>query len=397
VRLGIDGCCWSNRRGYGRFTRELVSEMAAMNGAEHKHELVLVIDQKTANEGRFPKGVNLDVVHTREQPIQAASSEGRRGLGDLWRLRQVVAKGGFDAFFFPTVYSYYPIPHSIPSLVTFHDATPESYAELIFPNRMTRWAWNTKVWLALRQATRLLTVSGAAKEQIADTFGYARNQIDVTTEGTSSDFRTIGDRSAVDRVRDHYGFVPEAPLILYVGGISPHKNLDGLICAVSGLAGEGIDSWQLGLVGDYRDDSFFGCYSELQQVVAAQRVEDRVNFTGYVSDEDLVALYNAATLVVLPSFSEGFGLSTVEAMACGAPVVASRRASLQEVLGPAGLYFDPEDVEDMRSVIAKVLKDPMLRESLIAAGQETLAKYSWTAAAQTVLGYLEKVENGVSI
>jgi len=368
--------------------------MAAVNGAERRHELVLIVDQRTARGGSFPEGVSLDVVHTREQPTQAASSEGRRGLEDLWRMRRAVALGEFDVFFFPTVYSYYPVPHRIPSLITVHDATPESYSELIFPNRMTRWAWNTKVWLALRQATRLLTVSEAAKEQIADTFGYPRDQIDVTTEGTGSGFRTMDDRSAVDRVLDRHGFGRDVPLILCVGGISPHKNLDGLICAVAGLAEEGIGSWQLGLVGDYEDDAFYGCYEELRQVVAARQVENRVTFTGYVCDEDLVALYNAATLVVLPSFSEGFGLSTVEAMACGAPVVASRRSSLQEVLGPAGLFFRPEDVADMRVVIGKALRDPVLRESLIAEGQARLAKYSWTAAARTVLTCLEKVGDG---
>jgi glycosyltransferase involved in cell wall biosynthesis len=365
--------------------------MAAGNRVEGDHELALIVDRQTADEWRFPEGVTVEVVPTREQPTRVASSEGRRTLGDLWRMRRAATLLSYDAFFFPAVYSYYPIPRRTPSLVTFHDAIAEIHPELIFPNRRTRWAWNAKVRLALRQATRVLTVSQAAKDQIAESFGYARARIDVITEAAGPEFRIIEDPEIVERVLERQGFARDAALILFVGGISPHKNLDGLMRAVAGLAKEGVEHWQLGLVGDYRDDAFLGCYDALQRVVCELQIEDRVNFTGYVSEEDLVTLYNAATVIVIPSFSEGFGLPAVEAMACGAPVVASRRGSLPEVLGPAGLYFDPGKPEEMRAAIGKVLREPALRDRLIAAGRAQAAKHSWTDAARQVLAYLERL------
>ena len=396
MRFGIDGCCWSNRRGFGRLVRELVSEMAAVNCVEGNHELALIVDRQTADARRFPEGVTVEVVPTRQQPTRAASSEGRRSLGDLWRMRRAATLLSYDAFFFPAVYSYYPIPRRIPSLVTFHDAIAEIHPELIFPNRRTRWAWKAKVRLALRHTTRVLTVSQAAEDQIAESFGYARARIDVITEAAGPEFRIIEDPEVVERVLERQGFARDASLILFVGGISPHKNLDGLIRAVAGLAKEGVEHWQLGLVGDYRDDAFLGCYDALQHVVRELQIEDRVKFTGYVSEEDLVALYNAATVIVIPSFSEGFGLPAVEAMACGAPVVASRRGSLPEVLGTAGLYFDPGKPEEMRAAIAEVLTDPALRDRLIAAGRVQAAKHSWTDAARQVLAYLERLAGGRS-
>lgn len=368
--------------------------MAAVNAAEARHELVLMVDQRTAHEWSFPEGVTLAVVPVREQPTRAASFQGQRSLGDLWRMRRAAMRQHFDVFFFPAVYSYYPIPRRIPTLVTFHDAIAQTHSQLIFPGRRTRWAWNAKVRVALRQATRVLTVSAAAKDQVADAFRYPRERIDVTTEAAGSVFRAIDDRSAIEQAVERHGFAPELPLILAVGGISPHKNLDGLIRAVAGLAKEGIEQWQLGLVGDHQDDTFFGCYEALQRLVCEQRVEERVKFTGYVSDEDLVALYNAATLVVIPSFSEGFGLPAVEAMACGTPVAASSCGSLPEVLGPAAVFFHPERHADMRAAIGRILRDPALRESLIAAGRERVAMHSWTAAARTVLGYLERIAVG---
>lgn len=84
--------------------------MAAVNAAEARHELVLMVDQRTAHEWSFPEGVTLAVVPVREQPTRAASFQGQRSLGDLWRMRRAAMRQHFDVFFFPAVYSYYPIP-----------------------------------------------------------------------------------------------------------------------------------------------------------------------------------------------------------------------------------------------------------------------------------------------
>jgi hypothetical protein len=104
MKIGIDGCTWANRRGYGRFTRMLVSTMIAEYPG---HEFVLVVDQHTAAECEFPRGARVEVVELMEQPTRAAAADGARRPGDLWKLGRAVSRMRFDAFLFPTSYSFF--------------------------------------------------------------------------------------------------------------------------------------------------------------------------------------------------------------------------------------------------------------------------------------------------
>ncbi len=155
MRIGIDGCCWSNRRGFGRFTRELVTHMAQEND---DLDLVLVVDQQTASECQFPDKIALKVVQTRVQPTRAASANGSRSLSDMFRLAKSASSLKAEVFFFPAVYSFYPLLIRVPTLVTFHDAIPETHPDLIFPSWKSRFLWKFKTRLAIHQATRLLTI-----------------------------------------------------------------------------------------------------------------------------------------------------------------------------------------------------------------------------------------------
>ena len=381
MHVGIDACCWSNRRGFGRFTRELVSHMVR-EGPQHRY--TLVADAATAADARFPPGTEVEVVQTAEQPTRAASAEGARTPQDLWRMARAAARLPCDVFFFPAVYSFYPMLRRVPTVVTFHDAIAENHPGLIFPSRRSRLFWSAKSWLAMRQADRVMTVSQAAKAEIAAAFRCPPSRIHVVTEGPGEGFRPLDDPTAVRAVRERYR-LPDRPLVLYVGGISPHKNLQGLLRARAKMR----QPCHVVLVGDHQGDAFHGCYQELVTLTRARGLEEEVTFTGFVPNDDLVALYNAATLLVLPSFDEGFGLPVVEAMACGLAVAASRRGSLPEVLGPAGLLFDPEDQGEMAATIARLLEDPRLRRELGAEGLRRARDFSWAAAARSAIRLFE--------
>ncbi len=391
MRIGIDACCWSNRRGFGRFTRELVARMVLDRPG---HEFVLMVDRVTADQSEFPSGATVCVVETREQPTQAASAQGSRSPGDLWRLGRAASAQRLDAFFFPAVYSFYPLLRRVPTAVTFHDAIAEQHPELIFPGLRSRLFWRAKMWLALRQADRIVTVSEAARDQIASAFRYPASTICVIPEGPGAEFRMLDDRAPVARVLDRYRLPVDRPLILYVGGISPHKNLEGLLRALARIYQTSDVTWHLALVGDYLSDSFHSCYQSLMFLRDKLGLQDRVTFTGFVPDDHLVALYNAATMLVLPSFSEGFGLPVVEAMACGVPIAASRRGSLPEVAGKAGLFFDPEDHAEMAATILRLLGSAELREELRAEGRQKVKTYSWSVAAGRVVSLFEDMIHG---
>jgi glycosyltransferase involved in cell wall biosynthesis len=388
MRIGIDACCWSNKRGFGRYTRELVREIHRQAGTR---KLTLVVDRRTAEESRFPEPSEVVIVETDEQPTRAASATSARRLTDLWRMRRAVSRLKLDLFFFPAVYSYFPIPGRVPTVVTFHDAIAESHPSLIFSNGRSRWLWAVKVRTALWQADRILTVSETARRQIAGVFGYPSSSISAVPEGPAPEFRVLHDRSSLEDVLKKHDLPADEPLILYVGGISPHKNLQGLLRALAGLARSRPSDWHLGIVGEYENDSFLGCYRELRDLAAELGLNERLTFTGFVPNEELVALYNAACFLVLPSFSEGFGLPVVEAMACGLPVAASRGGALPEVIGPAGALFDPENLEEMASVMEDLLSSPSRRDQLRQAGFERVKRYSWSTAAERTLSLFEEI------
>ena len=389
IHIGIDACCWSNRRGFGRFTRELVSVLV-QQASEMGHRTTLVLDGATAEGGPFPVESAQKIVMTREQPTQAASAESSRSPSDLLRLGWAMAKLRPDVVFFPAVYSYYPVPRSLPMVVTFHDAIAEEHPSLIFPHRRSRWLWRLKTRLALAQSHRILTVSESARQQVSRAFGLPSDEIAVTHEGPAEEFQVIDDEERVTSALERFDLPKEGPLLVYVGGLSPHKNLDGLLRAFVDLQEES----HLALVGDHEGDAFFGCYQELQTLVETLGLGERVTFTGFVPNDDLAALLNGATALVLPSFSEGFGLPVVEAMACGLPVAASRAGSLPEVVADAGLLFDPHSVDDMRTTLGRILTDPELQSDLRRRGLERARSLSWRSAAAGVLHLLEEVAHG---
>ncbi|MDH3903927.1 MAG: glycosyltransferase family 4 protein, partial [Xanthomonadales bacterium] len=148
---------------------------------------------------------------------------------------------------------------------------------------------------------------------------------------------------------------------------------------------------QLVIIGDEKRDSYLICGQELRETVAQLGLSERVVFTGFVPDDDLVAIYNAATLLVLPSFDEGFGLPVIEAMACGTPVAVSQIGALEELVGNAGLVFDPENLDDLASTIERLLRSEDLQKSLRQRGLERVRHYSWRRAAEQTMSVLLEV------
>jgi glycosyltransferase involved in cell wall biosynthesis len=391
MRLAIDASCWSNRRGFGRFTRELVGQIVRRRG---EHEVTLVTDRLTAAAGELPEGARLVVVDTREQPSRAAAAGRRRSLPDVWRMSLAASRQPADVFFFPAVYSFYPLLRRVPTVLTFHDAIAEGFPGLVFERGPTRLFWRFKTLLARSQASRVLTVSEDARVRVARTLRWPVSRIDVVAEAAGEGFAPLDDPQRVSAVLRRYAVPPDRPIVLYVGGISPHKNLVGLVRAMARLDAAGRTDWHLVLVGDHSQDSFLGCFAEVGAVCRDEGLLRQVTFTGYVPDSDLVSLYNAATLLVLPSFDEGFGLPAAEAMACGLPAAVSRRGSLPEVLGEAAAYFDPEDHGQMASVIARVLGDAGLRRHMREAGLQRARQLSWEAAADKTLAIFAELAHG---
>nr|WP_256502708.1 glycosyltransferase family 1 protein [Desulfuromonas sp. KJ2020] len=163
--------------------------------------------------------------------------------------------------------------------------------------------------------------------------------------------------------------------VLFVGSIEPRKNLLRLLQAYQLLSDRLRREVKLVLAG-------FRGWENREVMAILKKLEGDVHYLGYVTEQDLAALYNLADLFVYPSLYEGFGLPPLEAMACGCPVLVSRIASLPEVCGEAAAYLDPENVEEMTAELTRLLEDGTARGQLATKGLERAQLFSWERSAR---------------
>ena len=211
--------------------------------------------------------------------------------------------------------------------------------------------------------------------------------------GEASDpiFRVLDDPQPSTRLRS-LGIRFCDRSVVYVGGFGPHKNLEKLLNVFAGLARQaGFADLHLIMVGEYEKEVFHSTYGTIKRKVQELGIADRVTFTGYLADEDLVILLNLATVLVLPSLIEGFGLPAVEAAACGCPVIATKASPLSTLLGEGALYIDPTSDEDLAMALGRVLASEDLRRKMRAAGLAAAGELTWEAAARQLIKVFEHV------
>jgi glycosyltransferase involved in cell wall biosynthesis len=269
-----------------------------------------------------------------------------------------------------------------PTIVSVHDIAYKLYPEY-FPARV-RLMLSLLVPLSMRRAAHVLTLSQSAKQDILAHYGIPESKVSVICGGVGSRFHVLTDRDHLNAVKAKYGI--EGEFILAVGNLQPRKNIRRLIHAYSQLPVPVQSRYRLVIAGQA-----LWKHSDIYRAAAECDVQHRITFTGYVSDQDLVPLYNAAALFVYPSLYEGFGLPILEAMACGTPVVTSCRSSLPEVAGEAALLVEPTNVEEIASAMERVLQDPALAQSLSEQGIRRARGFSWKRTAHQTLQVYEKV------
>jgi glycosyltransferase involved in cell wall biosynthesis len=389
MRIGVDASCWGNKRGFGRFTRELLEALAAI---DRENEYIYFADSETEDLHEIPKSVTAVRADTKFSQVKAAAAGGRRSLRDVMSMSRSVMRHKVDVFFFPAVYSYFPVFNRTKIVLTLHDVIADHHPELIFPDAPSKFFWKLKQQLAIKQAHIIATVSDYSKKEIIEYFRLPESRIRVISEAARPVFKVLPKNNGFVPTLAKYELSQTEQFALYVGGISPHKNLNRLIDAFKRVIDARPDKpFKLILVGDYKDDPFFSAYPALRDQVAALGLQDKVIFTGFIPDSDLAYLYNAATLLVFPSLEEGFGLPAIEAMSCGTPVAASSTGSLPEVLGSVGRFFDPTDTEQMANVIREIISDEPLRKRMSDGGIERSQNFRWKRAAEDALAIFNEL------
>ena len=261
-------------------------------------------------------------------------------------------------------------------VVTVHDLNYLVHPETHFGFRSL--GMRVLVPLAVQRSHRVIVPSEATRRDLVERLGASAGAIDVVPEGIGQPPRAGATLSTELRDRLRAG---GRPIVLSVSAKRPHKNLRRLIAAVARIPAE---RRPLLVLPGYPTPH----EAELREQARTLGAEDDVAFLGWVSADDLEALYAEAALFAFPSLYEGFGLPVLEAMARGVPVATSGRASLAEVAGDAALLFDPCDEASIAEAIERVLGEPALAEELRGRGRAQAARFSWAAAAEgTIASY----------
>lgn len=384
----MDATCWANGRGYGRFTRELVSAM--VKGAPGD-QFVCFLDRRADAAFRLrAANVRRVVVPQRESPTTAAGADSARSPFDMLRLTRAVAGTRLDVFFSPTVYSYFPLPPGLRAVVTVHDAIAERFPEMTLPTRKARLFWRAKVGLALRQARLVLTVSDYAADEIRARLGVPAARIRVTSEAPAADYREPPDPAAAAAAAVRAGLPAESPWFAYVGGFNPHKHVDVLVRALARVAAGRPNPPHLLLVGTVSDDVFHGALGAIRGAIAESGTEALVHWGGFVPDGELRHLLAGAVALVLPSASEGFGLPAVEGAACGIPVVATTESPLPQLLAGGGLFVPPADEDALVAALNRLLDDAPARLAMGRVARQRALALTWETGAQAALGAIRE-------
>jgi glycosyltransferase involved in cell wall biosynthesis len=275
----------------------------------------------------------------------------------------------------------YPIATRKPYVVTVHDIGPLTHPE--FFSNTSPWIMKRSLKQAMAKADAIICVSRSTADELESYAGHClADRIHVVHEGVSPSFFENTTSECLTLLKDLPE--PEVPFILSTGKISPRKNVVRIIQALSQISD--TIPHHLVLVGA----SGWGM-AEILKEINDLAFAHRIHQVGYVSDKQLRALYSKAGLYIHPSLYEGFGLTVLEAMAAGCPVVASNVYSLPEVVGDAAIIVDPYNVVEIAEAIQSVCLDASLKTDLVRRGRARAKTFTWDRCAGKVAEIYESV------
>lgn len=279
-----------------------------------------------------------------------------------------------------------PLAPTVPCVVTLHDILFETMPQY-FPSRLAR-LMRLLYPISARRAAMVLTVSNYCRGEIIRRYKVPPGRVAFVHSGFDDAFAPVADPAVLAGMRARLG-IPGGPYLLSLGRIEPRKNLPGLVAAyrlVRQRLGPGAPS----LVIAGPDDGLFAAFgAKVREQGGAGIV-----FCGGVPQADLPALLSGAAALAYPSFGEGFGLPVIEAMACGAPVVATTAPAVPEVAGGAALLVDPEDAPGLADALCRVATDPELARDLSARGLARAASFNWKNAVELALNAYRQAAAG---
>ena len=371
MKIGLDLRFWrSGTGGLGRYSRNLLRELLQID-QENQYTAIITPEDEPEFDLSAPKLTKLVV------PI------GHYSFGEQTKLVKILNEQNFDLVHFTNF--NHPIMYRRPFVVTIHDLIMH-----LFPTGAQKSSFirKTAYRLTMRdchRAKKIIVPSQSTKDDLVKMLHFPYHKIVITPEGSEAIFRVHTDREKI-AVRERLKLPKK--YLLFVSRWEVYKGLPALLTAFEQLTEKYPD---LGLVICGRPDKQNPQIAEL--VKHKQASNSNIVTPGFVGDEDLAAIYSAATVFVHPSWYEGFGIMILEAFASSVPVVTSNTSSLPEVVGEAGVLVDPKDSEALAQAIESILTDDKLANSLVTKGLERVRQYSWHQMALSTLAVYCEVLN----
>lgn len=390
----------SKNRGIGRYSLA-ISKAIARNRKDHEVLIVLssafpVEIKKIQNEFKdlLPQE-NIHVWTCPDNTSFLASDKQHRRTAELSRelfLHNlnpdiIYITSLFEGHDNNTVTSINTTLSNVPVATTLYDLIP-LINKKHYLNRLDFKQWYLEKIEHLKRADLLLAISESSRQEALMHLNHKPDVvINIGTAADTQFHKVTLSRSQRSELLNRYKL--KNAFLMYTGGVDHHKNIEGLIRSYALLPKVTRRQHQLAIVC-YVDENQRKTLEALVNQAALNTNE--VIFTGFISEEDLIGLYNLCKAFIFPSWHEGFGLPALEAMCCGAPVIASNCSSLPEVVGLEEALFDPNDDQAMSKKIEQVLTDDIFREKLRENGSKQIQKFSWDISAKKAIDAFEKAE-----
>ena len=364
MRIGLDGIPLTKlKTGVGHYTFELARALA-LAAPQDEFQLISPTSSPASIKNFHEPGVPSNL-----QVIQAEVNSMSRHwwtIGLPWHIRRNPL-----ALFHGTNYDV-PLLGSCPTVLTIHDLVSYAHPETLLPRSVRRARYRLPIMA--RRATMIVTPTSVVRLEVCERLRIKPEKVVVVHDAPRGCFRPLAPNQSLATTR-RLGI--DDDFLLFVGTIEPRKNLLTLIRSFENVLKNTSLRPQLVIAGEegWLTDELFG-------YVKVRDFGDRLRWTGYVSDDDLCALYSSCRAFIYPSIYEGFGLPPLEAMACGAPVISSSIPSIREVLGTAARLVPPTDAAALTKSIIELWENSAERQRLSEAGQARAAEFSWESTAR---------------
>lgn len=369
MRIGIAVRTWGEIGGPGTYGRNVTTALLSLD-RQNRYSLFY---ENPALMGTFESQDNVDEIHvpTFGKPIQL-----RTWIWDQMALPRYARRENVDVIF----HTKFAIPlfTGRKTAMVLHGTERAVHPE--FHQRMDLLFFKTVYQQFLRRASVIIAVSDNARRDAIEIYGLSPDRVKTVYLAADASFRVIDDQAHLERIRRQYNL--PSRFIVFVGHIYPGKNIGRLIKAFAEVRRE--HDVHLVIAGRHR-----WRYQEELDLIPKLGLDEFVHLVGHIAHEDLVAVYNLAELMALPSFYESFGLVTVEAQACGCPVVVSQTGGAPEAAGDGAIYVDPWDEKSIADGMTEVLSNEAQRGELVAKGFRNAERFSWEKTARGTLEVLK--------